>query len=646
MKKKTSAFLALLLSVSTLSGCSFFNNIMDKIKGKTADDDQTVAEPLYKGMGIKDKEAKSLKRAETQPTYVLRKNEDFLFEINFENPANFEIQSFTINDTKYANYMFEKGSTLEKILIKSKAPGEHGEYTYTIDAIKYIDGESIKDVKIGGNKTVKGSVQPYVIQLDANGGTVSQTEIKLDSGDELVLPTPTKDGDEFLGWFDEGGNEVKNHTFDENSDLKLIARYLSNLPSGTCYKLNDSEKTAIQQVLAGNLCGYMTGEVGTQTAVFDAFFHENTQNLVLKKTTTVLLEQYDVTIEWNIDTTSLAFNRFINETTESKDVELNFPTEVGDEYVLNLSINRVFCGDGFYYKPGINFQLKTKKSDAVLPYYSIAEVYSITNAEKTVNAGGQSVTYPSTYDLIDYEYHNGTSYKPYFIPNNQDIEGFADYLYCEVPGKVIYAAPDGNFLLLADGKNVIEVYGGLLHLDAENFPALTNDYVKISGNLSEYNANIQLGFVFNISPLSSEEIAEIEDPEPLEYFTLTEEFLNSLHVDGNACDKQAVILSNGGCLANCLASVTGTLVPDSISNISSLDVSKRFSFKLQVGEEQITIAYDYHVDHEVGTALKNALLSNGAMTIKGTMRYSGHDFTTLQPGSWTMVPFLTSHVNY
>ena len=44
--------------------------------------------------------------------------------------------------------MFETGSTLEKIFLKSKAPSDHGEYQFTIDAIKYIDGETIKDTYI------------------------------------------------------------------------------------------------------------------------------------------------------------------------------------------------------------------------------------------------------------------------------------------------------------------------------------------------------------------------------------------------------------------------------------------------------------------------------------------------------------------
>ena len=661
MKKKVGLLFGLLLSASTLAGCSLEDLMFWKPKDdqQQQNDDsnkgkQTQA-PLYKGMKIKDKEQQSSTRATAESIYVLRKDEDFLFEINFENPDKFEIQSFTINNTKYANYMFESGSTLEKILLKSKAPSEYGEYQFTIDAIKYIDGETIKDVKIEGSKTIKGNVQPYVVHLYANGGTLSQTTIEIDSGDELVLPSPTKQNDEFLGWFDEQGSKVENHTFTENTDLNLTAHYLSSISDATYYNLSNEEQNAISQLLNYYpLAGSAHGPAGTKTITYDAFNCGSFVTLVTQSTLDVDDESYDFSIEWNVDTSSQAFKRFTNETETSKDIELNFPEKGAEEFVLNLSINRVFCGEGFYYKPGYNYDIKTQNTDVYVPNYKISDVYAITDSQKIVNVEGQDVVYPSTYDLIDYEY-DGTQYSPNFIPNNPTVLGYEKYHYCTVFGKVIYRAPDGDFLLLADGRNVLEVYGGMTYLLDSTYPALVNDYVKITGNLRSYKANIQLGMVFRIEALSVEERAEITEPEPLEYFTLDEAFLNSLHVDGNACDKQAVILSHGGCLANSLATVTGTLVPGSVvkgtnpvSNINSLTPRDRFSFKLQVGTEQMEIAYDYHVDKTgdlgIFDAIKDALLSETSFTVGGTMRYAGSDFTTLEPGNWTLVPFLPTHI--
>ena len=91
--------------------------------------------------------------------YYVTKGEIFTIEVHLENPNDYEIQSFTLNGQKYANYMFKEGSTMELLLLDVQAPFTSGHLEYTIDAIKYIDGTEIKDVKIGGDKTVKAGVK-------------------------------------------------------------------------------------------------------------------------------------------------------------------------------------------------------------------------------------------------------------------------------------------------------------------------------------------------------------------------------------------------------------------------------------------------------------------------------------------------------
>lgn len=99
--------------------------------------------------------------------------------VHIENPDAFEIQSFTLNGKKYSSYMFEKGSDLENLILKIDGVSEGGIYEYTIDAIKYIDGTTIKDVRMDGDQTVRvgaysySSQQPHV--------RVSNTKIGLDS---------------------------------------------------------------------------------------------------------------------------------------------------------------------------------------------------------------------------------------------------------------------------------------------------------------------------------------------------------------------------------------------------------------------------------------------------------------------------------
>lgn len=97
--------------------------------------------------------------------YYARQNEDFYITVHIDNPDRFEILSFTLNDEKYSSYMFEEGSDLEHLVLKCNIGDAEGIVEYTIDAIKYVDGTAIKDVRIRGDKTVKIGVwtedQPY-----------------------------------------------------------------------------------------------------------------------------------------------------------------------------------------------------------------------------------------------------------------------------------------------------------------------------------------------------------------------------------------------------------------------------------------------------------------------------------------------------
>ena len=86
--------------------------------------------------------------------YYADLNEDVYIHIHINNPDEFEILSFTLNGEKYSSYMFEYGSNMEVIIIKVNVGRESGIKEYTIDAIKYIDKQAIKDVIIHGEKTI------------------------------------------------------------------------------------------------------------------------------------------------------------------------------------------------------------------------------------------------------------------------------------------------------------------------------------------------------------------------------------------------------------------------------------------------------------------------------------------------------------
>lgn len=108
-----------------------------------------------------------------ESVYYANPEDAILITIHIDNPDAFEILSFTLNGEKYSSYMFEAGSTMEALVLKVNVGSESGIKEYTIDAIKYIDGTEIKDVRMEGDRTVKVSVAYTTLP----SATVSNVEI-------------------------------------------------------------------------------------------------------------------------------------------------------------------------------------------------------------------------------------------------------------------------------------------------------------------------------------------------------------------------------------------------------------------------------------------------------------------------------------
>lgn len=90
--------------------------------------------------------------------YYAFPEEDIYITVKLENPSDYEILSFTLNGKKYSSYMFEPGSDMENLVLKVNVGDTKDLIAYTIDAIKYVDGENIKDVRMNGEKTVNVGV--------------------------------------------------------------------------------------------------------------------------------------------------------------------------------------------------------------------------------------------------------------------------------------------------------------------------------------------------------------------------------------------------------------------------------------------------------------------------------------------------------
>ena len=110
-------------------------------------------------------------------------------------------------------------------------------YCYDIRTVNFAGSEGDwKCLSIGGNNDtllnadniVFGdlSEEPeYVIMLDPNGGVCSEDKVVVKRGDRFRLPTPTREGYSFVGWFN-GSEQVYSDTkWTGTEDLKLEAKW-------------------------------------------------------------------------------------------------------------------------------------------------------------------------------------------------------------------------------------------------------------------------------------------------------------------------------------------------------------------------------------------------------------------------------------
>ncbi|MCD8385139.1 MAG: InlB B-repeat-containing protein, partial [Clostridiales bacterium] len=92
----------------------------------------------------------------------------------------------------------------------------------------------------------------YTITLDANGGTVEPSTLTVTTGSTLSdLPTPTREGYQFDGWFDVDGTEYTTETvYELESDLTLTAQW-----SAYVAQIGETQYTTLADAFAAAVDG-------------------------------------------------------------------------------------------------------------------------------------------------------------------------------------------------------------------------------------------------------------------------------------------------------------------------------------------------------------------------------------------------------
>ena len=171
-------------------------------------------------------------------TYYAMKNEDIYIYIHLSNPDEFEILSFTLNGKKYSSNMFEYGSDLQTLILKYNVGDVDGLQEYTIDAIKYVDGEKIKDVRMEGDKTVKVFVNDEKDLLQFNA-ELSFTTLTI-APTKPLISLALYEGEELLRTLSPTDTEITDLPFDKRLILK--ATYSDGTRTREAQHIFDTQK--------------------------------------------------------------------------------------------------------------------------------------------------------------------------------------------------------------------------------------------------------------------------------------------------------------------------------------------------------------------------------------------------------------------
>ncbi|MFH2117318.1 MAG: hypothetical protein ABII85_04645 [Bacillota bacterium] len=169
MKSKIQIFLVLFLLILGLSACgdkTLSGGVIPIYRGMTLSSESVVTNTNALSLleTVDDEFVDDVEDAfgiitSEEIEYYAAMNETLYLTITIYNPDSFEILSFTLNGKKYQSYQFEDGSDSEQLILTVDTGTIPGIIEFTIDAIKYIDGTAISDVRMDGEQTVKVGIE-------------------------------------------------------------------------------------------------------------------------------------------------------------------------------------------------------------------------------------------------------------------------------------------------------------------------------------------------------------------------------------------------------------------------------------------------------------------------------------------------------
>ena len=165
-------------------------------------------------------------------------------------------------------------------------------------------GDSVKTIPAnakGTKKVVAQWVQTYTVTFDANNGTVTPETTTVTYGDPYgELPTPTRDGYEFAGWYDDNSDRVNDKTAVTTAkDHKLYAHWTGKKYTVTFDANGGTVETKPQTVTYGSAYRELPMPATREGYTFVGWFTEqNGGTKVMADTKVTTAEDHTLYAHW------------------------------------------------------------------------------------------------------------------------------------------------------------------------------------------------------------------------------------------------------------------------------------------------------------------------------------------------------------
>ena len=293
----------------------------------------------------------------------------------------------------------------------------------------------------GVKNVVAQWVKTYTVTFDANKGMVTPKTKTVPHGDLYgELPTPTRDGYTFAGWYDDNSNPVTKDTVVTTAkDHKLYAHWKANTYTVTFEANEGTVETKTQTVTYGSTYG----ELPTPTREgyrFDGWYNGNGTK-VTAVTTVTTVGNHVLNARWTKNSYEVKFDAnggkeaYESENVSHGDAYGKFPpepTRTGYEFA------------GWYTEK--DGGAKVELGDVVTASHTLyahwkANTYTVTfdANEGTVEPKTQTVTYGSTYGELPTPTRKGYTFVGWFTSAKDGRQVKADAEVTTAADRTLYA---------------------------------------------------------------------------------------------------------------------------------------------------------------------------------------------------------------